>query len=106
LLKEVLSSGFGVRSKRVRTPKIRSAVAGKRVTPNIGRAMIQEKIREKAKELLEKKVVDVIIGFGEGILPLRATPLFVRSLEEADRLVWNSFCENNLSTYLHKLSQF
>ncbi|MGZ3538662.1 MAG: 4Fe-4S binding protein [Thermodesulfobacteriota bacterium] len=67
---------------------------------------IQEKIREKAKELLEKKVVDVIIGFGEGTLPLRATPLFVRSPEEVDRLIWNSFCENNLSTYLHKLTQF
>ena len=31
--------------------------------------MIQEKIREKAKELLSKKAVDLIIGFGEGTLP-------------------------------------
>ncbi len=70
------------------------------------RRMIQEKIREKAKELLSKKAVDLIIGFGEGTLPLRATPLFIRSPEEVDRLIWNSFCENNLATYLHKLSQF
>jgi len=68
--------------------------------------MVQQKIREKARELLTKKAVDLIIGFGEGTLPLRATPLFIRSHEEADRLIWNSFCENNLSTYLHKLSQF
>ncbi len=67
---------------------------------------IQDKIREKAKELLSNKAVDLIIGFGEGSLPLRATPLFIRSPEETDRLIWNSFCENNLSTYLHKLSQF
>ena len=68
--------------------------------------MIQEKIREKAKELLANKEVDLVIGFGEGSLPLRATPLFVRTPEEADRLVWNSFCDNNLATYIHKLSRF
>jgi len=68
--------------------------------------MIQQRIREKAKELLSKKEVDLIIGFGEGTLPLRATPLFIRNPEEADRLVWNSFCENNLATYLHKFSRF
>jgi len=68
--------------------------------------MIQQRIREKAKELLAKKEVDLIIGFGEGTLPLRATPLFIRNPEEADRLIWNSFCENNLATYLHKFNRF
>jgi len=68
--------------------------------------MIQQKIREKAKELLSKKEVDLIIGFGEGTLPLRATPIFIRTPEEADRLIWNSFCESNLAIYLHKFSQF
>ena len=68
--------------------------------------MVQQKIREKAKELLANKEVDLVIGFGEGSLPLRATPLFVRTPEEADRLVWNSFCDNNLATYIHKLSRF
>ena len=68
--------------------------------------MIQQKIREKTKELLANKEVDLVIGFGEGSLPLRATPLFVRTPEEADRLVWNSFCDNNLATYIHKLSRF
>ncbi|HSB04691.1 MAG TPA: 4Fe-4S dicluster domain-containing protein [Thermodesulfobacteriota bacterium] len=68
--------------------------------------MIQKRIREEAKKLLENKEVDVIVGFGEGTLPLRATPVFIRSPEEADRLIWNSFCENNLTTYLHKLERF
>src|SRR3990172_5648017 len=67
--------------------------------------MIQQKLREKAKELLEKKEVDLIIGFGEGSLPLRVTPIFIRKPEEADRLIWNSFCENNLATYLHKFDR-
>jgi len=68
--------------------------------------MIQKKIREKAKELLEKKVVDLIVGFGEWTLPLRTTPIFIRTPEGADHLIWNSFCENNLATYLHKFSHF
>ena len=68
--------------------------------------MVQQKIRGKAKELLANKEVDLVIGFGEGSLPLRATPIFVRTPEEADRLVWNSFCDNNLATYIHKLSRF
>jgi len=68
--------------------------------------MVQKRIREEAKKLLTNKEVDVIIGFGEGTLPLRATPVFIRSPEEADRLIWNSFCENNLATYLHKLERF
>ncbi len=31
--------------------------------------MVQKKLREKAKELLAEKEVDLIIGFGEGTLP-------------------------------------
>jgi len=65
---------------------------------------IQDRIREKTRELLTNKAVDLIIGLGEGTLPLRATPIFIRNPEEADRLIWNSFCENNLATYLHKFS--
>jgi len=64
---------------------------------------VEAKIREKAKELLESKAVDVVIGFEKGTLPLRSTPAFIRDSSETDRLVWNSFCENNLATYLNKL---
>lgn len=68
--------------------------------------MIQESIREIAKDLLRTKKVDLVIGFGEWTLPLRTTPLFIRTPEGADHLVWNSFCENNLATYLHKFNPF
>jgi len=67
---------------------------------------IQDRIREKAKELLSKKEVDLVIGFGEWTLPLRTTPIFIRTPEGAEDLIWNSFCENNLAIYLHKFSQF
>jgi ferredoxin len=66
--------------------------------------MIQQKIREKAKELLTNKTVDLIIGLGEWTLPLRTTPLFIRTPEGTESLIWNSFCENNLAVYLHKFS--
>jgi ferredoxin len=68
--------------------------------------MIQEKLREKAKELLSKKEVDLIIGFSEWTLPLRTTPVFIRTPEGTESLAWNSFCENNLATYLHKFGRF
>jgi ferredoxin len=67
---------------------------------------IQDRIREKARELLLNKTVDLIIGFGEGSFPLRTTPRFIRDPEKTDRLIWNSFCENNLATYLHKFNKF
>jgi formate dehydrogenase subunit beta len=68
--------------------------------------MIQQKIRETAKELLSKKRVDLVIGFSEWTLPLRTTPIFVRTPEGVEHLIWNSFCENNLATYLHKFRHF
>ncbi|MBM4337915.1 MAG: 4Fe-4S ferredoxin [Deltaproteobacteria bacterium] len=67
--------------------------------------MIQQKLREKAKELLSSKTVDLIIGYGSWTLPLRTTPVFIRAPEGVESLVWNSFCENNLTTYLHKFSR-
>ncbi|MBE9569778.1 MAG: 4Fe-4S dicluster domain-containing protein [Proteobacteria bacterium] len=65
---------------------------------------VTKKIREVARKLLQKKKVDLVIGFEQGTLPLRATPCFVRREEEVDRLVWDSFCENNLAKYLAKMA--
>lgn len=66
------------------------------------RLNIQEKLREVARDLLKRKEVDLIIGYRTWTLPLRTTPVFIRTPEGTESLVWNSFCENNLSTYLHK----
>ncbi len=68
--------------------------------------MIQQRLREIAKELLAKKEVDLIIGYSNWTLPLRTTPVFIRTPAGAESLVWNSFCENNLSTYLHKFNRY
>lgn len=61
---------------------------------------ITARIREEAGKLLASRTVDVVIGFENGSLPLRATPCFVESASDTGRLVWNSFCSNNLSRHL------
>ncbi len=63
---------------------------------------LSNEIREAAKKLLEEEKVDLVIGFANGSLPLRAAPCFVRNAGDTDKLVWNSMCENNLAVYLPK----
>ena len=63
---------------------------------------ISNKIQEVARDLLHKREVDLVIGFELGSLPLRFTPCFIRDENEVERLVWNSFCVNNLAKYLVK----
>ena len=62
-------------------------------------------IRDIAKKLLDEKRVDLIIGFEKGSLPLHSTPCFARSTAEADRLIWNADCENNIAKYLPKMKE-
>ncbi len=63
---------------------------------------LTNEIREIARNLLQQDRVELVIGFEQGTMPLRSTPCFVRQEEEADRLIWGSFCENNLAKYLVK----
>ncbi len=61
---------------------------------------VQEEIRKTAAQLLAEAKVDLVIGFGEGSLPMRATPCFITKPDAAQQLVWNSYCLNNLAVYL------
>jgi len=63
---------------------------------------LTNKIRELVRSFLKQKKVELVIGFEQGTMPMRSTPCFVRKEEEVDRLMWDSFCENNLATYLVK----
>ena len=65
-------------------------------------SLITKEIRDVARKLLRDKQVDVVIGFERGSMPLRRRPCFVRKEEDADRLVWDGWCENTLATYLPK----
>jgi len=64
---------------------------------------IDKKLREEAKRLLEEKRVDTLIGYETGTLPLTATPCFITNPEDAEKLVWNAFCTQNLAKYVHDL---
>ena len=63
---------------------------------------LTDEIRAIARKLLREKQVEVVIGYERGSLPLRRRPCFVRKEEDADRLVWDGWCENILATYLPK----
>jgi formate dehydrogenase (coenzyme F420) beta subunit len=57
-------------------------------------------LREKAKELLQTGTVRVIIGYCESTTPIRTKPFITRTVEDADKLVFNKYCVNNLAVYL------
>jgi len=62
-------------------------------------------IRKIAQSLFAEGKIDLFLGFQQGTLPLRTRPCFIRAREGAgavDRLIWDSFCANNLAAYLPK----
>ena len=59
-------------------------------------------IRDTARQLLAEGKVDVVIGYEKGTLPLKATPCFIRTPEEVERLIWDQTCENNLAAFVAK----
>jgi formate dehydrogenase subunit beta len=61
---------------------------------------LQAELRQQARQLLEEKIVDVVIGFEDEGMPLRMTPCFITDPGDVGRLVWNPFCEHNLANYL------
>jgi len=61
---------------------------------------MQNELRSKAKELLASGEVKRVIGYAAGSMPFKCTPDFAETPEEADQLVWNPTCVNNLSVYL------
>lgn len=64
---------------------------------------IQTQIREEAKKALESGKASVVIGWGEGSMPFKTTPVFISRPEDAGKLVWNPVCTNNLALYLTKM---
>ena len=60
----------------------------------------EKRLRDVVRDLLAGDKADLVIGYEKGTLPLRSRPCFVGSADEADKLVWNSFCSNGLAVYL------
>jgi ferredoxin len=61
---------------------------------------LQEQYRSEAAGLLSSGAVKLVIGYSAGSTPDRRRPVFVRTPEEAERLVLDGACVANLSTYL------
>lgn len=63
-----------------------------------------EKIKNKAKELLKNKQIEVFLGYKLSSDGRSVSPAFIYSEEEADALIWDTRCAYNLSTYFKELS--
>ncbi len=61
---------------------------------------LTEELRSVAQELLREGKVNMFIGFGQGTLTARTTPLFISKPDAAAALTWSPFCSNNLAGYL------
>ena len=42
----------------------------------------------------------VVIGWEKGTMPYNSTPVMIRSAADVDKLIWDEYCQQNLSTYL------
>lgn len=63
---------------------------------------IQENIREKVRKALKENKAELVIAYGAGSVPYKTKPLFIKNEKDADKIVWNSFCNINLARYLVK----
>ena len=61
---------------------------------------IQQKMRDLAKSLLTEKKVDTILGYEQGVLPLKTRPAFIKKPEDVSKLVFNEFCDLNLVKFI------
>jgi len=60
-----------------------------------------EVLRNKARELLDSGSVQVVIGYGQGSGD-KVRAIFIRKPEEAENLIFNAECRQNLAVYLWK----
>jgi coenzyme F420-reducing hydrogenase beta subunit len=61
-----------------------------------------KKIRETARRLLKEGLVDAVLGFRQGTVPMMCQPVLITTPEDVDTLHWDSFCGVNLANYLSK----
>ena len=61
---------------------------------------MENTLRQKARDLLESGEAGVVIGYGWNRGKTRTTPVFITKPGDADQLIFNPLCVNNLSVYL------
>lgn len=60
-----------------------------------------KELRDKAKELLSNKTVDLIIGYQRAPDGISAAPCLIDNERDTDELIWDAYCVYNLSNYLN-----
>lgn len=60
-----------------------------------------KELKEKARDLLKNKDVQVVIGYTEGSNG-KPRAVFMRDAKDADKLIFDDKCEQNLAVYLMK----
>jgi formate dehydrogenase subunit beta len=66
---------------------------------------VVNELRQKVKKLLAEREVELVIGWEKGSCALAATPAFIDSPEDAERLIFDSTCGNNPAVYFTKDSR-
>ncbi|MHA1791014.1 MAG: 4Fe-4S dicluster domain-containing protein [Promethearchaeota archaeon] len=61
---------------------------------------VTRKMREEVKKLFDDGKVDLVIGYTDGTLPLRAQPLFLKDAKDVEDLKWDNLGYINLAKYL------
>lgn len=67
---------------------------------------IAEQMQKKAKELLETQQVAMVLGWEKGTFAYQSTPVLIRNVDDVKKLVWDDFCQANLSKYLLDFAHF
>jgi len=69
---------------------------------------MEKQLHEIAQKLITEKEIDFFLGYEKGSVPLTSRPFFIKvkgadaAENLAEKLVWNSFCSNNLAVFLYK----
>ncbi len=61
-----------------------------------------QELQTKARELLQNGAVKVVVGYGRGSAPDRTRAIFICRPEQADGLIFNEYCRQNLAVYLNR----
>ncbi|MCP4228682.1 MAG: 4Fe-4S ferredoxin [bacterium] len=61
---------------------------------------LTESIREEVKKVLKSGDAEVAIGYEAGTVPLAARPVFVRTPEDADKLVYEPYRSGGIARYV------
>lgn len=59
-----------------------------------------EDLKKEAKQILKNEKVKYIIGYEKGSNGISASPAFITSPEDVEKLIWNPACVHNLTRFL------